>query len=260
MFLDEPENYVALPEIQPRPIELADCCGDSAPQAALCSRHPELIDHLGGARGLMLRREDSGATRVQSLAGKKDRRRAGAVRARRKENAARHRLRGYPARSVSASILSIMEWRKRRFRVVKAPPGRGAADAFVRRRFVAELRQYRRRRVDRAVVVMVDGGARGVARRIRELDDACRQSGVLPRSGEECVAAFVPTWSVETWLAYLDGEAVTQDRQDYPRLRRERECGRHIDRLAEMRCAGLPRRPAPPSLLAASDEFRARLQ
>ena len=157
-------------------------------------------------------------------------------------------------------FFSIMEWPKRRFRVVRAPSGRGAADEFVRRQFVVELREHRRRRVDRAVVVMVDGDARGVARRIRELDDACQQSGVPPRSGEDRVAVFVPTWSVETWLAYLDGETVTQDRKDYPRLRRERECGRHVDRLAAMCRADSLRRPAPPSLLAACDEFRARLQ
>lgn len=154
-----------------------------------------------------------------------------------------------------------MGWEKRRFRVVKAPPGEGAADAFVRRRFVVELREHRRRRrVDRAVVVMVDGDARGVARRIRELDDACRQSGVPPRSGEDRIAVFVPTWSVETWLAYLDGETVTPDRQDYPRLRRERECERHVGPLAAMCRAGSLRRPAPRSLLAGCDEFRAQMQ
>ena len=159
-------------------------------------------------------------------------------------------------------FFSIMEWPKRRFRVVRAPSGRGAADEFVRRQFVVELREHRRRRrrVDRAVVVMVDGDARGVAGRIRELDDACQQFGVPPRSGEDRVAVFVPTWSVETWLAYFDGETVTQDRKDYPRLRRERECAKHVDRLAEMCRAGSLRQPEPPSLRAASDEFRARLQ
>lgn len=156
-------------------------------------------------------------------------------------------------------FFSIMGWSKP-FRVVMAPPGQGAADAFVRRRFVKELREHRRRHVDRAVVVMVDGDARGVARRIRELDEACQESGVPPRSGEDRVAVFVPTWSVETWLAYLDGETVTQDRQDYPRLRRERECREHVDRLVEMCRAGSLRQPEPPSLLAACDEFRARLQ
>ena len=67
LFLDEPDNYVALAEIQPWLIELADACGDQVPQAVLCSHHPELIDYLGGDRGLVLRRESSGATTVRPL-------------------------------------------------------------------------------------------------------------------------------------------------------------------------------------------------
>ena len=157
-------------------------------------------------------------------------------------------------------FFSTMKW-PRPFRVVMAPPGEGAADAFVRQQFVKELREHHRRRdrVDRAVVVMVDGDAHGVERRIRELDNACRESDVPLRDDKDRVAVFVPTWSVETWLAYLDGETVTQDRKDYPRLRRERECKRHVGLLAEMCRAGSLRRPAPSSLLTACDEFRARL-
>lgn len=66
LFLDEPDNYLALTEIQPWLIELADACGADVPQAVLCSHHPELIDYLGGDRGLVLRRESSGATVVRS--------------------------------------------------------------------------------------------------------------------------------------------------------------------------------------------------
>ena len=65
LLLDEPDNYVALAEIQPWLIALADACGGQVPQALLCSHHPELIDYLGGDRGLILRRETSGATIVR---------------------------------------------------------------------------------------------------------------------------------------------------------------------------------------------------
>ena len=60
LFLDEPDNYVALPEIQPWLLELADACGERVPQAVICSHHPELIDYLGGENGLLLHRERSG--------------------------------------------------------------------------------------------------------------------------------------------------------------------------------------------------------
>lgn len=67
LFLDEPENYIALREIQPWLIALDDACGDTVPQAVLCSHNPELIDYYGGDRGILLVRETSGATAVRSL-------------------------------------------------------------------------------------------------------------------------------------------------------------------------------------------------
>lgn len=64
LYLDEPENYVALAEIQPWLIELSDRCGESIPQVVICSHHPELIDYLGNSHGVLLNREQSGATRI----------------------------------------------------------------------------------------------------------------------------------------------------------------------------------------------------
>jgi len=67
LFLDEPDNYLALAEIQPWLMELKDACGETVPQAILCSHHPELIDYLGGEQGLWLKREISGATIVRRV-------------------------------------------------------------------------------------------------------------------------------------------------------------------------------------------------
>lgn len=62
LFLDEPDNYIALSEIQPWLMALSDACGEDVPQAVLCSHHPELIDYLSNDQGLLLQRESSGAT------------------------------------------------------------------------------------------------------------------------------------------------------------------------------------------------------
>jgi predicted ATPase len=67
VFIDEPENYVSLPEIQPWLMELNDACGDGFPQAVLISHHPELIDYLGPESGKWLEREPLGPTRVKKL-------------------------------------------------------------------------------------------------------------------------------------------------------------------------------------------------
>ncbi len=60
VLLDEPDNYVALPEIQPWLMSLTDACGASISQAVVCSHHPELIDYLGAESGLLLQRKGAG--------------------------------------------------------------------------------------------------------------------------------------------------------------------------------------------------------
>ena len=64
LFLDEPENYVALRELQPWLMSLENACGDVVSQAVVSSHHPELIDYLGYESGIMLQRETSGVITV----------------------------------------------------------------------------------------------------------------------------------------------------------------------------------------------------
>lgn len=67
VFIDEPENYVSLSEIQPWLMELNDACGEGFSQAVLISHHPELIDYLGPECGKWIERDPLGPTRVKKL-------------------------------------------------------------------------------------------------------------------------------------------------------------------------------------------------
>jgi len=67
VFLDEPENYVSLPEIQPWLMALNDACGEGFPQAVIISHHPELIDYLGPECGKWIERDPLGPTRVMKM-------------------------------------------------------------------------------------------------------------------------------------------------------------------------------------------------
>jgi predicted ATPase len=67
LFLDEPDNFVALAEIQPWLMALSDVCGTRPRQAILCSHHPELIDYLGGEAGILLKRESTGSITTRRL-------------------------------------------------------------------------------------------------------------------------------------------------------------------------------------------------
>jgi hypothetical protein len=152
-------------------------------------------------------------------------------------------------------------WSTRRLRVVKAPPARGSAVQFIRERFPIELSAYRsnRNRVTLALVVMIDGDKTGVAGRIKELTAVCEAQGMKPREDDEHVLIIVPTWNIETWLAYLDGADVDENKGDYPRLARPRDCQRHVDQLHEMCVREELRQPAPASLEAACEEYRTRM-
>ncbi len=64
LFLDEPDNYLALREVQPLLVHLAEACGDLLEQAVVVSHHPVTIDHLAGAKGRWFSRDGSGPVRV----------------------------------------------------------------------------------------------------------------------------------------------------------------------------------------------------
>ena len=152
-------------------------------------------------------------------------------------------------------------WSTRRLRVEMAPPGKGSAEQFVRERFPIEVLAYRknRHRVAEALIVMLDGDAKGVSARLSELEEACCSKQIEPRKPDERVAVFVPTWNIETWLEYLNGANVSETNDDYPRLARESLCKPHVDELYKMCQQGLLRSPAPASLTVAWEEYKSRL-
>jgi len=165
--------------------------------------------------------------------------------------------------SFARRFLNRAGWSTRRLRVERVPPPQGSAEQYVRKRFPVELTAYRsnRQRVTERLVVFIDGDNRGASHRLDELDQACRSSGIEPRAKDEKVAIFVPTWNIETWLAYLSGlEEVDESKGDYPRLKRPRDCQSHVDQLYDMCQGGALRHPAPPSLEAACAEYHSRLK
>lgn len=157
-------------------------------------------------------------------------------------------------------FLARKGWDPRSIRVEKLPGPRGSGEQFVRERFPTELSAIRSGHVDRALIVMIDGDQHGPARRLSQLDSACHAAGVDSRGPGDLVAVLVPTWRIETWFAYLDGHAVDEQRNDYRRLPRQRDCQRHVDALVDMCKAGDLRTPAPPSLEAGCREFNALLK
>ena len=67
LCLDEPDNFVALAEIQPLIFEFCDATEESEPQVIFASHHPEIIDHPGIEKRFLLCRDNGGPTRMNPL-------------------------------------------------------------------------------------------------------------------------------------------------------------------------------------------------
>jgi len=162
----------------------------------------------------------------------------------------------------SRRFLEKAGWNSRKIRVIKAPKGKGSGARYVELNYLLELQIYRvnRNRVNCMLVVVLDGDNIGIDRRIENLHNLCLAENLEPRHDDEQVALIIPTWNIETWLEYLDGNNVYESKKDYPRLERARECQSHVNQLYEMCKAGTLRQPAPPSLEKACHEYRTRIK
>ncbi len=68
LCIDEPENFLALPEIQPWLFQLEDLCSEGKLQALLISHHPQLIDYLlASPIGYWFERQANSAVKVKPI-------------------------------------------------------------------------------------------------------------------------------------------------------------------------------------------------
>ena len=68
LCIDEPENFLALPEIQPWLFQLEDLCSEGKLQALLISHHPQLIDYLlSSPIGYWFERQANSSVKVKPI-------------------------------------------------------------------------------------------------------------------------------------------------------------------------------------------------
>ena len=150
-------------------------------------------------------------------------------------------------------------WEKRQIEILLSPKGRGCGEQWGREQYVREVRKLRSApHVARAVVTVIDEDTQGAGRRDAQLAKALVAAGLPARKADEGVLHVIPARNIETWLAYLRGEAVDATTV-YPKLAHERDCRPLVDRLKTMCDAGQLRETAPPSLVSACVEYRKRL-
>lgn len=67
LCIDEPENYLALPEIQPWLVALYDACQEQNGQSLIISHHPEVINYLASGSGYWFEREPNAPARIKRI-------------------------------------------------------------------------------------------------------------------------------------------------------------------------------------------------
>jgi ATPase subunit of ABC transporter with duplicated ATPase domains len=67
VFLDEPDNYVSLEEIQPWLLSATDTVESGSGQLVLVSHHPEIFDQWAVGHGLVTERDGSGPVRIRKF-------------------------------------------------------------------------------------------------------------------------------------------------------------------------------------------------
>ena len=68
LLIDEPDNFIALAEIQPWLMKLLDRVDEKDAQVIIVSHHPELLNQMAGQGGVLLDRPGGGETRVLPFA------------------------------------------------------------------------------------------------------------------------------------------------------------------------------------------------
>ena len=147
-------------------------------------------------------------------------------------------------------------------RTTPYPEGRQSGEQHVRTRYPNELKALRSRHASTILIVVMDADAQTAQDRRRELDRSADNEGLGPRGDTEPVVFVIPKWSIENWLAWLDGNAVDEGDKERNRAAKTRYSYRHesdahplIDRLAED-CKANRTLPNPPGSLAdACHEF-----
>lgn len=140
----------------------------------------------------------------------------------------------------------------RQRRIDASPAARGSASQYVLDHYTAAVKRWRAERHDENVglLVLVDGDEQGLVQRRRQLDQKLREASMAAISASDPVAVFVPTWHIETWLAWLCGHRPVDE---LTRYKLDDAAGREVARLIQQGQYS-PRRAANAWWPAADDE------
>lgn len=105
-----------------------------------------------------------------------------------------------------------MRFDHHKLRILAAPKGRGAGEQWVREQYAVELRAHRRRAPNQNVglLILIDADRFTVKNRHDQLGRELANSNQEDRRPNERIAIWIPRRRIETWVAWLLGEEVTE--------------------------------------------------
>ena len=109
-------------------------------------------------------------------------------------------------------------YHNRELRPFISPSGRGAAEHWVRKRYALEVRAHRRKAASQKVglVVVIDADRETTEHRHHRLSSELADADLPKRSEDERIVIWIPRRHIETWVAYLLSNTVTED-EDWKR-------------------------------------------
>lgn len=134
------------------------------------------------------------------------------------------------ARAFAIQALTAYGFHRNAIRVEALPSkvGGGAGHAWVVKHYPAQVKARRSAKAATSLVVQIDADDRSVKERHAQLERACKDAQVEPRTPGEAVVELVPRRNIETWIYALDEElaaTVTLDeREPLPKLAYEGDC------------------------------------
>src|SRR5262245_33521109 len=144
----------------------------------------------------------------------------------------------------------------RKLRVLPVPQGQGSGEQYVREHYAPEVRELRAGHSQRTLAVVLDADTGDVTDRQSQLAAQLTSAGLPPRAADERIIHLIPCRNIETWIEYLRGGQVNET-DEYPRLKRERDCQPAVEQLVELYRSDQPMPSGcPDSLKTALHELR----
>ena len=134
---------------------------------------------------------------------------------------------------------------------------KGAGEQFVREKYAKEVVEYRRQKNKRSgmLIVLIDADKKTIEERLKQLDNALIEDSHAIRQPNEAIAVFVPKRNIETWIHYLQGENIDEEKE-YTKFKKQSDCKPYVDQLVNQCYQGNLDENTPPSLKAACGELQ----